>query len=271
MNKQPLRTGFLSAFFALGFAMHSAHALETKTETEKGIDRYRELIADGNPAELWEAEGEELWKKKAGPKNASLEKCDFGLGAGVLKGAYVQMPRYFDDAKQVQDVEMRIAYCMNTIQGIEVKAGDYNKADHKNIIALATYVVTQSKGMPLSVRQSHPEEKLMYELGKRAFFYRSGPMDYSCATCHNADGLRIRLQGLPNLTKNEPAGRASTSWPAYRVSNSQLWPMQKRINDCYRLQRFPHPKFGSDVTVALSVYMGVNGAGVASLAPAIKR
>ena len=57
MNKQPLRTGFLSAFFALGFAMHSAHALETKTETEKAIDRYRELIADGNPADLYGMEG----------------------------------------------------------------------------------------------------------------------------------------------------------------------------------------------------------------------
>ena len=34
---KPLRTGFLSAFLALGFAMHSAHALETKTEAEKGI------------------------------------------------------------------------------------------------------------------------------------------------------------------------------------------------------------------------------------------
>lgn len=55
-------------------AASGALAQVEKTETEKGIDRYRELIADGNPAELWEMQGEELWKKKAGPKNASLEK-----------------------------------------------------------------------------------------------------------------------------------------------------------------------------------------------------
>jgi sulfur-oxidizing protein SoxA len=160
---------------------------------------------------------------------------------------------------------------MQTLQGTALKVADYNKADHKKVIALATYVVTHSKGMPLKVPQTHGEEKRMYEIGKRAFFYRAGPMDYSCATCHNADGQRIRLQGLPNLTKNEPAGKAATSWPAYRVSNSQLWPMQKRINDCYRLQRFPHPKFGSEVTVALSVYMGVNGNNIPSQAPTIKR
>ncbi len=259
------------AFFSVLASMALAGAAFAKSESEQAIDKYRELIADGNPAELWEMEGEELWKKKAGPKNASLEQCDLGLGAGVLKGAYAQLPRYFADAGAVQDLEMRIAHCMKTIQGIDVKVMDYNKADHKKVIALSTYIVTQSKGTPLMVPQGHPEEKRMYEIGKRAFYFRAGPMDYSCATCHNADGQRIRLQGLPNLTKNEPAGKAATSWPAYRVSNSQLWPMQKRINDCYRLQRFPHPKFGSEVTVALSVYMGVNGKGVPSQAPTIKR
>ncbi len=270
MNK-PLRTGFLSAFFALGFAMQSAHALETKTETEKGIDRYRELIADGNPADLYEMEGEELWKKPAGPKNVSLETCDLGLGAGVVKGAYVSLPRYFADAGKVMDLEMRLGHCMRTIQGIDVKDSKYNKDDHKKIIALATYVAAQSKGMPVAVPQEHAEEKRLYEVGKRVFFYRAGPYDFACATCHAADNTRIRLQGLPNLTTNEPAGKAFTSWPAYRVGNGQLWPMQKRLNDCYRQQRFPEPVYGSEATVALSVYMGVNGKGVASLAPTIKR
>lgn len=271
MNKQPLRTGFLSAFFALGFAMHSAHALETKTETEKGIDRYRELIADGNPADLYEMEGEEIWKKPAGPKNASFEKCDLGLGPGVVKGAYVSLPRYFSDAGKVMDLEMRLGHCMKTVQGIDVKDTKYNKDDHKKIIALATYVAAQSKGMPVAVPQGHAEEKRLYEVGKRVFFYRAGPYDFACATCHAADNTRIRLQGLPNLTANEPAGKAFTSWPAYRVGNGQLWPMQKRLNDCYRQQRFPEPVYGSEATVALSVYMGVNGKGVASLAPTIKR
>lgn len=259
----------VAGFAAMGL-MASAQAQE-KSETEKGIDRYRELIADGNPAELWEMEGEELWKKKAGPKNASFETCDLGQGPGVLKGAYVSLPRYFADAGQVMDLEMRLAYCMKTIQGIEPKVAAYNKDDHKKIVALVTYVATQSKGMPVNLSQAHPEEKRMYEVGKRAFFYRSGPYDFACATCHAADNTRIRLQGLPNLTKNEPAGAAFTSWPAYRVSNSQVWPMQKRLEDCFRQQRFPFVEFGSEVTVALSTYMGVNGKGVKSLAPTIKR
>jgi len=255
----------------LAAGLLSTGAALAQSDAEKAIDQYREMIADGNPAELWEAKGEELWKKPAGPKMASLQQCDLGLGPGVLKGAYVQLPRYFADAGMVMDLEMRLSYCMRTLQGKDVKDADYNKGDHKDIISLATYVVTQSKGMPVDVPQSHAEEKRMYDLGKVAFFYRAGPYDFSCATCHNADNTRIRLQGLPNLTKNGPAGRAFTSWPAYRVSNSQLWPMQRRLNDCLRLQRFPFPKFGSEATVALSVYMGVTGKGVPSLAPTIKR
>ena len=104
-------------------------------------------------------EGEEIWKKPAGPKNASFEKCDLGLGPGVVKGAYVSLPRYFSDAGKVMDLEMRLGHCMKTVQGIDVKDTKYNKDDHKKIIALATYVAAQSKGMPVAVPQGHAEEK----------------------------------------------------------------------------------------------------------------
>jgi sulfur-oxidizing protein SoxA len=47
--------------------------------------------------------------------------------------------------------------------------------------------------------------------------------------------------------------------------------MQRRLNDCFRQQRFPYPGYASDVTVALATYMGVNSKGAVSIAPAIKR
>lgn len=259
------------AAYALAIGMSVAVPAAAQSDAEKAIDVYREMLADDNPAELWEAKGEELWKKPRGPKNASLEKCDLGLGPGVVKGAYVQLPRYFSDVNKVQDLETRLVTCMEQHQGIKAKASAYNRDDHKDVIALVVYVAQQSRGMPVNVPQNHAEEKRMYEMGKRIFFHRAGPYDFSCATCHASDNTRIRLQGLPNLTQNVPAGRAFTSWPAYRVSNSQVWPMQKRLEDCFRQQRFPYLEFGSDVSIALSSYMGVTGKGVQSLAPTIKR
>jgi sulfur-oxidizing protein SoxA len=47
--------------------------------------------------------------------------------------------------------------------------------------------------------------------------------------------------------------------------------MQRRLNDCFRQQRFPYPGYASDATIALSVYMGVTAQGGESIAPALKR
>ena len=46
---------------------------------------------------------------------------------------------------------------------------------------------------------------------------------------------------------------------------------KRRLNDCYRQQRFPYPGYASEVTIALSVFMGVNAKGSETIAPAIKR
>ncbi len=239
-----------------------------------GIAEYRKMLEDGNPAELFEAKGEGLWKQKRGPKAASLERCDLGLGAGVVKGAWVQMPRYFADTGRVQDLESRLVTCMETLQGFnaaEIGKTPFGKGEMANVTALATWISAESRGQRFALPQAHPQEQRMYELGKRAFFFRGGPMDFSCASCHGEKGKRIRLQDLPDLRSNPGDGIGFAAWPAYRVSNGEMWSMQLRLNDCYRQQRFPYPGFISDVTIALGVYMGVNAKGAESIAPAIKR
>ncbi|MGQ9724586.1 MAG: sulfur oxidation c-type cytochrome SoxA [Tepidimonas sp.] len=247
---------------------------QEKDAAIKGIEEYRAMLEDGNPAELYEVKGEELWKQKRGPKNASLEQCDLGKGPGVVKGAFVELPRFFPDTGRVQDLESRLLTCMETLQGIDVKqvsTRNFGKGETANVVALATWIASQSKGMAFNLPFNTQAERDMYEVGKRLFFMRGGPHDFACASCHSEDGRRIRLQELPNLTKNPGNGVGFAAWPAYRVSNGQMWSMQHRINDCYRQQRFPEPEFASDATIALSVYMGVNAKGATSIAPAIKR
>ena len=267
--KHPLSTRIAALAIGLGSA-----AFAQAQSAADGIAKYREMLQDGNPAELFEMKGEELWKQKRGPKSASMEQCDLGKGPGVLKGAFVELPRHFKDTNRVQDLEDRIVTCMETLQGFngaEVRKTPFRKGEMANVTAMATYVATQSKGMKFNLPQSHAQERLMYEAGKRIFFTRGGTHDFSCASCHGEDGKRIRLQDLPNLTKNPGDGVGFAAWPAYRVSNAQMWGMQHRLNDCFRQQRFPEPKFGSDVTIALGVYMGVNAKGAESAVPTIKR
>jgi sulfur-oxidizing protein SoxA len=261
-----------TALLALG-CLAATVALAQKSATQS-IEEYRAMLADGNPAELFEAKGEELWKQKRGPKNASLEACDLGKGPGVVKGAFVELPRYFPDTQRVQDLETRLVTCMERIQGLnaaEIAKTPFNKGEQNNVTALATWIAAESRGLKFDLPQSHPQERLSYEVGKRLFFMHSGPHDFACASCHGEDGKRIRLQDLPNLTKNPGDGIGFAAWPAYRVSNGQMWGMQQRLNDCYRQQRFPYPTFGSDALTALSTYLGVNAQGAKSIAPALKR
>ena len=266
-----MRRTAIAATLAIAVA-GAAHA--QGKSTADGIAEYRKMLEDGNPAELFEARGEALWKRKRGPKNASLEQCDLGRGPGVVKGVFVTLPRYFPDTKRVQDLESRLMTCMETLQGIpaaDVANTPFGRGEQQNMEGLVAWISAESRGMKFDLPQSHAAEREMYELGKRAFFYRGGTHDFSCASCHGEEGRRIRLQDLPLLTKNPGDGVGFAAWPAYRVSSGELWGMQRRLNDCFRQQRFPFPGYGSDVTIALGTYMGVNAKGAESIAPSIKR
>jgi L-cysteine S-thiosulfotransferase len=259
----------------LASAMLASLAAGAQTKsTADSIAEYRKMLEDGNPADLFEAKGEGLWKQKRGPKNASLEACDLGKGPGVVKGAWVEMPRHFADTGRVQDLESRLLTCMETLQGFnaaEIAKTPFGRGEQSNVTALATWIAASSRGMKINLPQGHAEERRFYELGKRAFFFRGGPMDFSCASCHGDEGKRIRLQELPLLTKNPGDGIGFAAWPAYRITPGEMWSMQLRLNDCFRQQRFPYPGFASDATIALGSYMGVNAKGAVSIAPGLKR
>lgn len=254
----------------------TAVAEEKAVTDSQRIEQYREMISDGNPAEFDEMRGEELWKTPGGPNKVSLEKCDLGKGKGVVKGAYAEMPRYFKDTKRVQDLESRLLTCMTTLQGIPEEqitakpfASDKKESD---ISSLATYVVGQSKGMKMKVSTKHPKVKEAYEIGKRIFNYRAGPYDFACSTCHATSGVRIRMQDLPNMRSSKKDAQAAyTSWPAYRVSQGLTRSFQWRLNDCFRQQRFPEPKFASEATIALTTFLAVSANGAEYVGPGLKR
>ena len=239
------------------------------------LAKYREALADGNPADLLEVKGESLWSEKRGPKKASLEQCDLGLGPGKLDGAYAALPKYFKDTNKVMDVESRLVHCMVTLQGFtqaEVTRQWYSKpGKESDIEALVTFVGAKSNGKPINVPATHPAEAKMAKMGEYIFYRRSGPQDFSCAICHGQEGKRIRLQDLPYINSPEGAAKGWTTWPAYRVSSGQMWSMQWRINDCFRQQRFPEPIYASDVTVAISSFMAGMSNGAAMQTPGIKR
>ena len=257
-------------------------------DTLKEIERYRQLLQESNPAELYEARGEDLWKTRRGPKNASLERCDLGLGPGVVKGAYVRLPRYFADTDRVQDAESRLVTCMVTLQGFTIEEAKRNPFSGTGVPMITTdpfsgvgqrsvmtdlvaWIASESRGMTIAPPMSHPKERLAYQAGERLFYYRAGPYDFGCVTCHGDEGKRIRLQSLPKMDNAKDAQRAFGTWPGYRVSEGELRSMQWRMWECIRQMRFPELEFASDASIALITYLAKKAEGGTFIAPAIKR
>ena len=250
-------------------------AAPAKSDISKEFEKFREVLEEDNPAELFEAKGEDIWKNKKGPSGASMAQCDLGLGAGVVKGAYVRMPRWFADVGQVMDAERRVVHCM--IKYLGYKEEDIRKQPFSNVnktpdhVSVITYVAAQSRNMKIAAPQKHPKEVETYNIGKEIFAYRAGPYDFSCASCHGADGMRIRTQDLPNLRKPAEAIRAYQGWPGYRMTGGFMLTQQWRMDDCFRHQRFPEPSYLSVSITALLAYMTVTANGQVYKGPGIKR
>ncbi|MFZ6718855.1 sulfur oxidation c-type cytochrome SoxA [Undibacterium sp. Ji49W] len=256
-------------------ALSSVQAQTANPSSSDEIAKYRQMLADGNPAELWEMRGQELWQKKLGPNQQSLEQCDLGKGPGVTKGAYAELPRYFKDTNKVMDLEQRLMHCRINLQGLtpeQARKTPFGSAGNpSDIEALVAFLTAESRGMKLAISTKHPAEKQAYEIGKKIFYYRAGSHDFSCASCHSSDGQRIRLQDLPNLNNKTNAQAAYSTWPAYRVSQGEVRSMQHRLNDCFRQQRFPVPDYASDTITALTMFLAKSADGAVMNAPALKR
>lgn len=269
-GRRALTLSLLLAIPGLGSAQDLANAEE-----------YREALQDkfANPGTMVADRGERLFKEKRGPKKATLEACDFGLGAGKLKGAYAQLPRYFKDTDKVQDLESRLVTCMVELQGFteeEIKKKTFadQRANEENtdIEAIAMYVAFQSDGMEIVPPLSHAKEKEARDIGEAIFYTRHGPLDFACSTCHGQDGKRIRLQELGNYASSEKDAQATMkTWPTYRVSHGVVRTMQSRMWDCNWQMRLPDLDYGSPASVALISYLSHKAKGVALDIPGMKR
>lgn len=230
------------------------------------------MMMPDNPAYLVAEDGEKLFKEARGPKNASLEQCDFGKGPGVLKGAYVEMPRYFADTGKVMDFEGRLVHCMKTLQGFTDNDPAIKKRHgaETDITKLTLYVAMESNGMAWNPPLKHPLEKAMRDAGEAMFYRRAGTMDFSCASCHSQSGLRIRASVLPSLNAPEDWTKA-ISWPAFRVGHDATRSSQHRLLECLWQMRYPNIRNGSDASIALLSFWTDAARGQPAILPDMKR
>lgn len=267
-------SGIRSSIAAIAVACVSAMAFAQGPAGDPlGVGR--QMLAEDNPGELWVERGKTLFHQKRGPKSASLEKCDFGMGPGKLEGAAAQLPRYFQDTDSVQDLESRLVTCMVEQQGFKradiAKTAMGNLDRMSDVEALVAFIASKSNGMKMNVPLSHQKEYDAYKAGEYIFYRRSGPTDFGCINCHGENGKRIRLQDLPNMTDQKQMQAVASTWPAYLGTQSNLRTMQWRLKICYWQMRLPDLAYLSDVSVAITSYLNHQGNGAVIQVPGVKR
>src|SRR5215212_11696233 len=145
--------GLMLAFFFFATPLGAQNGAD-------GLAVGRQMLAEDNPGELWVARGERLFYDKRGPKAASLEQCDLGLGPGNLQGAFAQLPRYFADTDRVQDLESRLLTCMVELQGFKrediVKTRFGTLDTDSDMEALVSFIGSKSNGFKMNVPMRHP-------------------------------------------------------------------------------------------------------------------
>lgn len=230
------------------------------------------MMMPDNPAYFTAEEGEDLFHEQRGPKNASLEKCDFGKGPGVVDGAYAEMPRYFKDTGKVMDLETRLVHCMKTLQGFtdEDPAVSKRHGSDSDMMKLQTYIGSKSNGRPWNPPVDHPMEKALRDAGEVMFYRRAGSLDFSCNTCHGDTGKRIRASVLPDINRSVEWTKA-VSWPAYRAGHQQVRSSQHRLRGCYWQMRQGQVVAGSDASIAVLLYWTDAARGQPAILPDLKR
>ena len=251
-------------------------ATPLSAQNSDGLAVGRQMLAEDNPGELWVERGQRIFYEKRGPRQVSLEQCDLGLGPGKIEGAFAQLPRYFADPGKVQDIESRLLTCMVELQGFQradIVRDRFGTLDKdSDMEALVSFIGSKSNGMKMNVSVRHPKEAEAYKAGEYIFHRRSGPLDFSCATCHSEEGKRIRLQELPNMTDVKQVQMAiGTGWPAYRGTQASVRKMQHRLYDCNWLIRHADLGYASDMSVALTSYLNHRANGGTVQLPGVRR
>lgn len=255
------RAALLSALLAAGLGGHPGGGAQA-SDAEK-FSAFRDMLSEDNPGEFWIDAGKVLFHEVRGPKQQSLESCDFGLGPGVLQGAYAQMPRYFADTGRVETLEGRLITCMERLQGF--RAADILKPHYLNaaeenhtrdeLTQLTAYVAAQSNGLPFVAPLRHPAERQAYALGAYTFNRRMGTMDLSCASCHGGEpGKVLRGVSLPRLEDPAVAGAVTSVFPAYVLKDGNVRTWWWRNQRCVLAMRLPWLITGSDLDVALTLF-----------------
>ena len=211
----------------------------------------RAMQADdfANPGFLWVQRGEVLWKDNCAGCHRD---------AAAMRGVAARYPAFDASSRSVLDLEARIEQCRTQRQNAPAFGRESD-----DLLALATFVTHQSRGMPVNVSVDGPAREA-FERGETFYRQRHGQMNLACTNCHDQNyGKR-----LYNETISQGHG---TAFPAYRLEWQTLGSLQRRLRACLFGVRAEMPKAGAPELTDVELYLAWRANGLPIESPGVRR
>lgn len=223
---------------------------------------YEELL-ENNPADMMLASGSNLFKPLGG-EGALAEYL--GLSEDKLPSYLAGFPRYIEKYSSVVSIDQMLQAFMHDSgkKPYELKS--------KEMFEMSSYVKSIANGQKINIDiNANKHMKEAYALGKKVFETRRGQRGLSCLNCHNQEVVNgiLRTQPLPDISTKGAASAAT--WPAYRMTKSQLATLQKRFQGCMENALLAVIPLGSKEMTALEVYFTQEAKGAVMAIPGLKR
>lgn len=206
---------------------------------------YTEML-ENNPGEMYVDEGGEIFEDSMGGESALAEFLS--IKTNELPAFIAGFPRYVEQLKYVAGIDQ-------VIQAMQLKnSNELVKLNSEKMYSVLAYVKSISNGEKIFIDiDANEHMKKSYTLGEKMYMTPRGKRGLSCNSCHHQsmEGQILRTQALPSLSKNNVGG----SWPAYRMTTSQLETPQKRFQGCMKNSLQATIPIGSREMIALEVYI----------------
>lgn len=207
-----------------------------------------------NPAMFWVMDGLSLWKEKAGKRNVSCASCHGDSGQKMVDVA-TQFPKV--QQGKLQTLEGQINQCRTSKQEASPLA-----YESKELLALTTFVATQSKGLPIAIQET-PQNKKDLQQGHQFFNERMGQLNLSCAQCHqDRAGLKLGGSLIPQGHPN--------AYPIYRIEWQTMGSLQRRLRNCMSGLRAKQFEYGSTEMAQLELFLMWRARGMPLETPGVR-
>jgi len=209
-----------------------------------------------NPAMLFVADGEALWRRPAGAEGKSCGSCHAEARTS-MRGVAARYPAF--DAPLARPVTLgeRINLCRTRRQ-----QADAWRPESAELLALEAFVALQSRGQPIAPPDD-PHLAPFRSRGEARYGQRIGQLDLACAQCHD-DNAGRRLGGS-TIPQGHPTG-----YPVYRLEWQAMGSLQRRLRGCYSGVRAEPPPYGATELVELELFLAARAAGMKVESPAVR-